>query len=288
MLSDVSSVYDPDGRGCAFIFPGKKVLQEVTAEKVDWDDPPSAHHIERWDKWKRDMQLLETLSTPRCYTPDGFGEIASQALHCFSDASSIGYGQTSYLRSINVSGDVHISLVTAKSRVAPLKKSVTIPRLELTAGTVNVKVAAMLNEELDIPDLPITYWTDSTIVLGYLLNTTKRFRTYVANRVSIINDYSENQQWRQVRSEDNPADFASRGLSPKCKEKVDMWFNGPSFLWKGEDEWPANITPSVDEDDVEVKCESITINKVAVSETLDTLTTLETNISSWYKLVRPR
>ena len=167
LLSDISSSYDPDGRGSAFIFPGKRILQEVTAEKEDWDKPLSDSHIKRWNQWKSDMLLLEDLKIPRCYIPIEFGEPVSQSLHCFSDASTVGYGQTTYLRSVNESGEIHVSLVTAKSRVAPMKLSVTVPRLEVTAGTVSVKVGSMVEEELDISDLlPTTYWTDSTIVLG--------------------------------------------------------------------------------------------------------------------------
>ena len=126
------------------------------------------------------MMLLKDIQTPRCYTPPDFGEPVSQSLHCFSDGSSTGYGQVAYLRCVNADSKVHVSQVTAKSRVAPLK-SVTMPRLELTAGTVSVKVAALVSEELDFPDLTVTYWTDSTIVLGYIANEEKRFRTCVAS-----------------------------------------------------------------------------------------------------------
>ena len=35
LLSDVSSIYDPDGRRCAFALPGKRVLQKITAQKED-------------------------------------------------------------------------------------------------------------------------------------------------------------------------------------------------------------------------------------------------------------
>ena len=107
----------------------------------------------------------------------------------------------------------------AKSRVAPLK-SVTIPRLELTAATISVKVAAMLKDELDMETTESTFWTDSQIVLGYIANETKRFRTFVANRVKMIHDNSSKDQWKFVGTDDNPADFASRGLSIKSKEKV--------------------------------------------------------------------
>ena len=69
-----------------------------------------------------------------------------------------------------------------KSRVAPLKP-VTVPRLELTAATVSVKVGKMLERELDYPDVKSTYWTDSKVVLGYINYEARRFHIFVANRV---------------------------------------------------------------------------------------------------------
>ena len=68
LLSDVSSCYDPDGRGSAFIFPGKKILQEVTAENADWDSMIASSHKRRLDEWREDMLLLETMDTPRCHS----------------------------------------------------------------------------------------------------------------------------------------------------------------------------------------------------------------------------
>ena len=232
------------------------------------------------------MQLLGSLSIPRCYIPKDFGEPISQTLHCFSDASSTAYGQATYLRSVNEEGEIYVSLVTAKSHVAPLRKSITLPRLELTAADVSVQVSVLVKEELDIPDLNITYWTDSTIVLGYISNPVKRFRTFVANRVSRINEYTDKSQWRHVSSEDNPADLASRGLSPSDNAKVKMWFSSSGFLWKEEEHWPENITPIVDNDDVELKQVPVTVNTVNVSEYSDVITILETNVSTWYKFIR--
>ena len=87
-------------------------------------------------------------------------------------------------------------------------------------------------------------------------------------------------------SEDNPADFASRGLSPNAYEKVRMWFNAPGFLWKGEEDWPVRVITPTSDDDQEVKPTVLAVNKVLVSEEFDLLTTLETQFSSWYHLVR--
>ena len=180
-------------------------------------------------------------------------------------------------------GEYHVSLVTAKSRVAPLR-SVTIPRLELTAATISVKVGAMVKEELDYGDLQIFYWVDSTIVLGYISNDTARYPTYVRNRLRVVHHYANKKSFRYVSSEENPADFASRGLSPRSTEKVSRWFGGPLFLWKGEDEWPVNIAGSLE--GCEMEDAPITVNKILTSEEFELLSVLEPRFSSWYRLVR--
>ena len=88
-------------------------------------------------------------------------------LHCFSDASFIGYGVACYLRWVDMEGNVEVSLVMGKSRVSPLK-STTVPRLELTAAWVSAKIAGLLTEELKLDDLETFFWVDSKIVLGYI------------------------------------------------------------------------------------------------------------------------
>ena len=88
----------------------------------------------------------------------------SYELHNFADASTSGYGQCSYLRVKDEDGNVNVSLVMGKSRVAPLKIT-TIPRLELTAAVVSAKVGIML-QELNYANLKQFFWTDSKVVLG--------------------------------------------------------------------------------------------------------------------------
>ena len=67
----------------------------------------------------------------------------------------------------------------AKSRIAPLKP-VTIPRLELTAALVSVKISAILQRELEYEEITETFWTDSKVVIGYISNDARRFHVFVA------------------------------------------------------------------------------------------------------------
>jgi hypothetical protein len=58
----------------------------------------------------------------RCWKPKGFENPEIQ-VHLFCDASSSGYGITTYLRRTNSDGYVECNLVMSKARVAPLKTS---------------------------------------------------------------------------------------------------------------------------------------------------------------------
>ena len=71
----------------------------------------------------------------------------------------------------------------AKSRVAPLK-FMSVPRLELSAAALAVKIAVQLREELDMEVHDEVFWTDSRVVLGYIQNAKKTFKTFVANRIN--------------------------------------------------------------------------------------------------------
>ena len=95
------------------------------------------------------------------------------------------------------------------SMYAPLK---SVPRLELTAATLSVKISMILKEELDIHITSELFWTDSQVVLGYTNNESWRYKVFVANCVHFIQDHTDVQQWQYVSTHDSPADNVSRGL----------------------------------------------------------------------------
>ena len=139
-----------------------------------------------------------------------------------------------------------------KSRVVPLKP-ITIPRLELSAALLSVKVGLLLNQELDYQNLVNVYWTDSKVVLGYLSNEAPRFHVFVAIRVQQIKDHTDISQWRHAVTQQNPADIASRGVSAKEFMNNPLWFKGSEFLWKSEIPESSAETVGVDPHDAELK-----------------------------------
>ena len=61
----------------------------------------------------------------------------------------------------------------------------------------------------------------------------------MANRLAIICEHTSTNSWKYVPSKLNPADFATWGISAELFSHSHAWLQGPSFLWKTDDLWPA-------------------------------------------------
>ena len=144
-------------------------------------------------------------------------------------------------------------MLLGKSRVVP-KKLISIPRLELTAVVLSVKMSCLLKKELDINFVDEVFWTDSKVVLGYITNTVKKFKTFVANRVQQIKEKTDVQQWHYIPTKENPADDASRGLNAAKENSSIRWFQGSRYLWQEDTIWEKqNVDEELSEDDQEIK-----------------------------------
>ena len=279
-LSIIASLYDPLGCVAPFVLVGKLILQKMCREDIGWDDPLPQHMTPMWNTWLRDFENIHTLSISRCFIKKEFGTVKRRELHHFSDASTDGYGQCSYLRQISENGEVHCCLVIAKARVTPTKMT-TIPRLELTAALLSVKMSKLLKSAFTYTIDEEYFYTDSTIVISYINNDAKRFHIYVSNRVQQIKEHSSSSQWHHVNSVDNPADHASRGMSIDALKKSN-WFEGPAFLWNLHIQ-QEKIETIIQNDDPEVKAH--VMHADTNTETSIDLTMLN-RFSTWNKAIK--
>ena len=88
---------------------------------------------------------------------------------------------------------MNCSFIMVKSRTAPLQY-VSVPRLELQVATMAATVHSMIIREIDLNISSTFIWTDSEITLQYIRNKSRRFKTYVVNRVCEIRQVSELSQ----------------------------------------------------------------------------------------------
>lgn len=76
--------------------------------------------------------------------------------------------------------------------MAPTKVT-TVPRHELSAAVVAVRMSDMLRKELELDDQEFL-WTDSKVILGYVNNDGQRFQVFVANRIQCIKKSTNTNQ----------------------------------------------------------------------------------------------
>lgn len=229
ILSDVSKLYDPTGLLAPVVIVAKMYMQKLHLAGVTWDEQIAPEILREWCTYRQSLFELAGLEIPRHV---GMAPDYWTTLHGFCDASSRAYAAVIYVRTVDFNGKVTVRLLTSKTRVAPIK-TVSIPRLELCGAQLLVTTINTVREAMALKDVEYFLWTDSTIVLGWLRQLPIRYKPYVANRVSHIQQHSELASWHHIPTAQNPADCASRGISVAKFLDHPLWWTGPEFLQRG-------------------------------------------------------
>lgn len=168
-------------------------------------------------------------------------------------------------------------------------KYLSTPRLELKAATLSVKMSQLRKRGLELNDktsITESFWTESQVVIGYINNKSKRFKVISENRLQLIRDNPNTEEWHCVDTNSNPVDHASRSLDVTNANKVQGWYNGPVFLQQSAETWSLekNIYQILNESDPEITREV----KVNVTRTFSNsvLTWLGKRISYWTRSKR--
>ncbi|GFX32846.1 integrase catalytic domain-containing protein [Trichonephila clavipes] len=196
--------------------------------KLGWNDPLPSNLVSYWKSFIDALESINCLDIPRYCLQD---KSIRTELHGFSDSSERAYDAALYLRCINTSGQISVRLLCSKSKVAPLK-SITIPRLELCGAVLLSKLLKRTLDAFKVNISQIYFWTDSSIVLAWIKRPLAQLKTFVRNRVYIIQELPESDFWKHVNSENNPADILSRGIGPNKVQHCELWWFGPPFLYQ--------------------------------------------------------
>ena len=72
----------------------------------------------------------------------------------------------------------------------------------------------------------------------WVKNPSRKFKSFVANRIGEIHTTTEPTQWNFVNGRINPADIGSRGMDIVALSGCSTWWNGPQFLFGNKTAWP--------------------------------------------------
>ncbi|KAM0726171.1 hypothetical protein ACS0PU_008252 [Formica fusca] len=219
VLSLTARLFDPKGWLAPTTVRAKIMIQATWLLGVDWDTPLPEGNVQRWQEFQIELPCLAHIRVPRGLTGR---TVYRREIHGFADASEKAYAAVTYLRTETVDGKIDVTLLSAKTKVAPLKQ-VTLPRLELFAATLLSRLVGHTGRVLEALDIPMHLWSDSTVALGWIRGHPASWKTYVANRVSEIQTSLPDAVWHHIPGRDNLADCASRGLSPRELVNHTLW-----------------------------------------------------------------
>ena len=288
VLSVINSLYDPLGFVAPVALAGRLLQRtflppkgkgDPNVKKCDWDDVLPDEYLASWESWKASLSQLSSIAVPRCIIPNDFIE-PKREMHVFADASDNAIGYAIYLKSIANDNKIHVSLVTGGSKVAP-RSATSIPRMELCAAVEAVTTASSVLNILKYKPCDTFFYSDSSIVLGYIGNLDKRFSRYVTRRVRIIQKHSTVEQWQYINTSDNPADIASRPHTPKELNKS-FWFQGPAMLWEKKN---TMTRPPDLFDELPEEINNSKVLHISSTPTINEVSKMCERVNQWFKVL---
>lgn len=229
VLQTSARIFDPIGFLTPFTIRVKCLFQELWERGISWDEQLPPDLTEKWDQWCAELPKLHLVAIPRWYKIDIQPISETIKLHVYCDASEKAYSAVAYLQGQNEEGEVVMSFVASKSKVAPLKK-MTLPRLELMGALIGARLGNNLLKPMNMESSQLNMWTDSMIVLHWIRSTAQRWKPFVANRVTEIQGLTDPESWSHCCGKVNPADLPTRGQSVETLIQSQLWWSGPTPL----------------------------------------------------------
>jgi hypothetical protein len=118
IFSTVAKIFDPLRLINLVVVKAKILLQQMWILKLDWDQPVPKEIETVWRKMLDELVDLNNYRISRKLMSSSSPTLLE--LHGFSDASSKAYGAAVYLKTTDIYGNVFVTLLCAKSKVAPI------------------------------------------------------------------------------------------------------------------------------------------------------------------------
>lgn len=236
VLQIVMRMFDPLGFISKYLIRGKMILQEVWRYGIGWDEKIPAELAEKWQRFVKTLDVVERVKVSRNYAPVDPRSCSQVQLITFVDASDSAFAAVSYFR-FETENDVFIAIAGAKAKVAPVNP-LTIPRLELQAAVLGVRLAKMIQSITSFQIHEKKYLSDSTCVLNWICKIRTKQQMFIGSRIGEILDKSSSHEWYHVRSKLNVADEATKVTKEEDDEENSRWFQGPDFMKLPQDQWP--------------------------------------------------
>lgn len=160
-------------------------------------------------------------------------------------------------------------------------------RLELQAALMGARLGNYLMKNLNLNISSTIYWTDSKTVLHWIRSEAGRFKVFVAQRLGEIQELTDVNDWKYVRSSDNVADEATKYVMNSSVSEDSRWICGPKFVLLNPHEWPRETENDLktDSDILEMKRLDYICSNFSVEYLIPDIPNPE-RFSKWVRLLR--
>ena len=177
--SAIANLFEPLG------WLSRVKLWKEKSPNIDWNTKLPDSLREKFKNWYNNIPANNTIKISGWlkYVPD-----AKYKLYGFPDASKNAYGACTYLK-LKQRGKSTVHLLQAKSKVAPLKPILTIPKLELNAAHLLIKFTIKVLRALKLDVVKTYLYYESTDVLSRLKEHPSKWNRFVKHRCSEIHTF---------------------------------------------------------------------------------------------------
>ncbi|KAK3737628.1 hypothetical protein QZH41_006460, partial [Actinostola sp. cb2023] len=147
-LSRIASIWDPLGHLSPFIIRGRNLQRESFTQKLHWDSLVTDPLLTKWRSWEEELLQNQGTEIPRPFRSRQ--ENGESSLVSFSDASKKAKCAVNYIRTVYEDGNIDTQINIARTKLSP-QETRSIPRLELDAFLMSVKLVKTTLKEMNIP-----------------------------------------------------------------------------------------------------------------------------------------
>jgi hypothetical protein len=178
ILSRIAEMYDPVGLWEPLKVQCKLAFQHLSG--LEWTDPVLVSEAETWLKLIPLISAAPVCLIPRLAFPIQAPPNAPVRLLCLADAGT-NCGGTAVYGGVKLGdGTWSCPLLYSKSKLM----SNTVPRNELASIVLMADAALLVQKALGSRVKEVFYFSDSAIAICWILNTSRRLRMWVHNRVT--------------------------------------------------------------------------------------------------------
>lgn len=239
LLAIMHSVYDPIGAAQPALLPLKLLFREVVKTLKNWGDQLEPEKVASYNAIIQNIEGTE-IKIPRDTksSPETQGK-----LWIFADASTSSIAACAHYQ--RAPGASPSAILSGKNKLAPMKKPLTVPQLELQGLLMAATLAKTLSFEMTHLKFGINIVSDSRIALAWIKNISNHSK--IANTKDKINKIAQELatnghtvNFFHVPTDLNPADLGTRGASKQQLEQS-AWVQGPQWVADPEEIHP--LTP---------------------------------------------